>query len=480
MSVTSARRVFDSPELLGIICDLSKTNTQVRLAQTSRSAFKAAIPRIWRLSSVQHLLMLLAPTVSFKKAPRKRMEVNLPSYSPDIFARFDLYSPSVRDLFIPNDWMKDESTELPFRLSSFETLVRRAQLVPLVPNLSMLLLVREGEFDEEIPVWLSAFASSSLRTLIMSAVDGSSAVISLGLLAQICPELELLSAHLKTTFSSDAPLNASKQTNISHTLYSSIAISHWRCFRALKLLEVPGHFITEASLVTISGLPSLKSLRITDRLGYDNDLPETLRSTQLPDDSFTTLTALHLESYRPDTILAAWDNAPLVRNLSKVHLRCWQSAADDSASGENVMGRLLPLISELSPHVQDMDLEGIPTAEPQTRASLKSWNSITHLPLLRLRLAKDLDLPLMRKNFPVFPRLATLELPDHDLTLDHLVRISQLIPRLCKLRVNFVDPLGEIPSVEHEGTAPLPTIELVRSFKRRLEIPSPDKVARPV
>ncbi|KAG8795223.1 hypothetical protein FRC12_016864 [Ceratobasidium sp. 428] len=88
------------------------------------------------------------------------------------------------------------------------------------------------------------------------------------------------------------------------------------------------------------------------------------------------------------------------------------------------------------------------------------------------------DPPFMREIFPVLPMLLNLEMPDQLLTLGHLAHLSQLAPHLLFLSSNLVDILDEVPQIQHRGTAPLQVFDLVRPLERRLEVRSPDKVAR--
>lgn len=69
---SSAQKVFSTFELLKIICEFSESADNSRIARTSRLAFDAAAPQIWKnLDELQPLLALLAPQaivydISFK------------------------------------------------------------------------------------------------------------------------------------------------------------------------------------------------------------------------------------------------------------------------------------------------------------------------------------------------------------------------------------------------------------------------------
>ncbi|KAG8715295.1 hypothetical protein FRC09_016721 [Ceratobasidium sp. 395] len=92
---------------------------------------------------------------------------------------------------------------------------------------------------------------------------------------------------------------------------------------------------------------------------------------------------------------------------------------------------------------------------PRTIFEDPNWEYMRRFHLVQLGiLNSSLDPPFMQASLPALPTLNHLDMPDQFLTLSQLAY------------------------TQHPSTAPLDTFELVQPLKNRLEIRSPDQVAR--
>ncbi|KAG9119036.1 hypothetical protein FRC07_006159 [Ceratobasidium sp. 392] len=485
MTDTNASRVFHCPELLSNICCYSEKPTLLSLVRTSRSAFDGAVPQIWEsLGSVQPLLMLLAFKRGLITKSSERLQIVLPSSSSETFARFDLYAPSVQQLIISKWWKINREEYLPFWMSSWKTLAHRAQSSPLLPNLRELTFDRSPRFGDEMMLWLSAFVPPTLRTLkVLGSADlkNSNLVNILGLLAYKSPRLETLRLDPSFSFSSIG-IGEAPEEDLLQMIYSPVVGVHLQNLQNLTLLAVRGTFINPETLAAISHLRNLKQLYIGNcGPGYQPDLPNTFRMTQLSNDPFFALVTLTLNTAQLDSILAAWECVPLVQNLRTVRLVHWPYELNNEVPiyDDTVLRRLLPTISENSPRVENMYLDGGLSAYAQVEVSSRSWDAIARLPLRYLELGKfDANVSFFRNCFPVLHDLETFVLPNQILTLEHLVQFGRLTPHLRQLHSNLASPLHEIPQTQPEGALLLRTITLVESLGERVSIQSPEKIAR--
>ncbi|KAG8795225.1 hypothetical protein FRC12_016866 [Ceratobasidium sp. 428] len=466
---TISSRVFHTPELLGIICGFCAGEDLARLIRTSEYTFKVVVPRIWNnLESVQPLLSLLSPTVVPKGDPYEHLDVALPAYSSEAFARFDLYCPLIQRLHVSNLWKTDESDIIKFSVSSLQCLADRGS--PL-PNLRDLALSKDYGFDEEILLWLSNFVPPELRSLIVFFDHGLAQpimIIALDLLQDKCPGLKRL-AILSQTAQMDS---------------SPVVLRHLRGLQSLTSLRVHGCFVDSEFLVTVSCLPKLERFEITNKLPYYDSVLEVLKSTPLPDDSFPALTAFNVVSGRLDVTISSFQGASWQMEQSMVVRARYLSDRDDvlSTPKEPVLSHLAFVASRFKPRLWLLYLGRIPLnwrQPPSTIFEDPNWKYFGRYPLVQLGVLNSSPDPLfIQESFPPLPALSYLDMPDQFLTLSQLAYVGQQMPRLCALRSNLVDVLDEAPQTQHHSTAPLDTIKLFQPLKKRLEIRSPDQVAR--
>ncbi|KAG8723243.1 hypothetical protein FRC09_004128 [Ceratobasidium sp. 395] len=468
MSDISASRMFYTPELLGIICDCCPLGDLARLVSTSEYAFKVTAPRIWNdLGSVRPLLSLLDPVITVKEDPNEA-NVALPVYSVEAFARFDLYCPLVRSLHISDSWKKDELAVFGLSVSSWECLGNR---VSPLPNLQRLTLSKSYGSDEEILLWLSNFVSPGLQDLTIFSNYGLSQ-LALDFLQHRCPGLKRL------VIPSDFSASLTTQT-----ANSPVALRRLRGLQCLTLLRVHSCFIDSESLIIVSSLPKLERFYIINNLPYHNGVLEILRFTPLPDDSFAVLVTFHVISECLDIMMSDFPGdlpkeRPIIVTVRYLPKRGHTLLAPQAPA----LDYLTFAIAKFKPRLWPMYLSQMPLdweQPPRTIFEDTNWEYMRRFHLIRLGILNSSPDPLfMRASFPVLPTLNHLDMPDQFLTLSQLAYVSQQMPFLFVLRSNLANILDEVPQRQHPSTAPLDTFELVQPLKNRLEIRSPDQVAR--
>ncbi|KAG8715298.1 hypothetical protein FRC09_016724 [Ceratobasidium sp. 395] len=407
---TSSSRVFHTPELLVVA------------------------PRIWNnLRRVQPLLSLLGPTVALKEDPYEYLDVALPAYSPEAFARFDLYAPLVQDLHISSLWKTYESGALKFSVSSWGCLTDRGSLLP---NLHRLALSKNYRSDEEILLWLSSF-------------------VPLGL----------------------------QDSQTTQIVSSPVVLRYLRGLQSLTRLRVHGCFVDFESFVIVSCLPKLESFYIINQLPYYDNVLEVLKFTPLRDDSFPALTTFHVISDWLDAIITSFQGASQTEQSMIVSVRYLPDRDDaSSAPREPLLDHLTFVTTGSKPQSWPMYLGQMPLdweQPPRTISEDPNWEYLRCFQLVKLGIRNSSPDPLfMQGSLPTLDSLLYLDMDDQFLTLSQLAYVGQQMPRLRMLRSNLVDALDKVPQTQHPSTAQLNKFRLVQPLKNRLKIRSPDHVAR--
>jgi hypothetical protein len=336
-------------------------------------------------------------------------------------------------------------------------------------------------------LWLSAFIPPSLQTLYIrfgkdpSALSLSNASSIMSLLVQKCPRLQNLT-HTLSLIPSQRSKSDPQESAIPQILLPIIC-GHLRSLQHLSSLAIRGSYINSESFVAISQLPHLATLRIRQMSERNNDLPRTLKTTQLPDKSFLALLDLRLQSSVLDDFLAVWDNAALVRGLTYASLRCESRTSQefDSIFQDSAARTLLPLICKRSPRLGHILMRGNPVREPLSIDPINSaWACMAHLPLHTVDLHNFKCDELFIKDFHlIWPNVTTLHMPDQWLSLGHLAYLS-FLPNLISLTANLNDFVEPIPEVQSNIESPLHTIKCAKPLVNRFEIKSAENVARSV
>ncbi|KAF8592829.1 hypothetical protein BDV93DRAFT_517056, partial [Ceratobasidium sp. AG-I] len=91
------RKVFETPELLSLICSFSSRWARLKIFRTNKSGFIAAVPFLWeQVNGVVHLLKLL-PNIEITRGKYMRIEkIALRPLAQTDYARFEFYAPFVK------------------------------------------------------------------------------------------------------------------------------------------------------------------------------------------------------------------------------------------------------------------------------------------------------------------------------------------------------------------------------------------------
>ncbi|KAG8791286.1 hypothetical protein FRC12_009657 [Ceratobasidium sp. 428] len=307
-------------------------------------------------------------------------------------------------------------------------------------------------------------------------------IIALDLLQDRCPKLKQLGL-ISSISSPIAPPDLSAQTAVAQMVYAPMILSRLKTFQSLLFLQIPGGLINSESFALIARLPKLESHHIRNDLTRNDNLMRILRSTSPSDNPFPAITKFHVISSQLEVTLTDFRIDPHAPPVTLVKLQYQPNRDDDIAAPRgHVIGRLSFPARKLSSqswptYVGEMRVDW--EQPPRVASRDSTWNYVKQLPLVQLSIMNSrTDPPFMREIFPVFPTLLSLDMPNQSLTLGHLARLSQLAPRLLFFGSNLVDILDEVPQIQHRSTAPLQVFDLVCPLERRLEVRSPDKVAR--
>ncbi|KAG8792674.1 hypothetical protein FRC12_005257 [Ceratobasidium sp. 428] len=310
--------------------------------------------------------MLLAPTTELVRVHQynKFMKVTLPTFSPDLFARFKHYSIFVHKIKFSNTWPSNEFEFLSLKLQPWTTLSLQAQHGPLLPNLRELQfsgLLHYSERDQFL-LWISAFVSPSVDTLSISTnFDGrlSQQLTAdvLSLLTQRAPRLKKLTHNLTI----QPPRHEdSEQSAASWLALSPVTCDHLQSLQHLAHLAIEGGFIDLAIFSELSRLPNLEYLSIFQGHDHNKMLSSIFENAQLLLGSFPSLRTLQLISDTLDDIVAAWKATPLVSGLTAVSLQYSRMqirrGPDESIYDHRVLRLILPSISKSSPYVKQLTM----------------------------------------------------------------------------------------------------------------------------
>ncbi|KAG8709395.1 hypothetical protein FRC09_000691 [Ceratobasidium sp. 395] len=486
---TSASSVFNNSVLLDTICDHSANKELLCAMRTSRLGFNTAAPRVWKhLKDVQPLLMLLAPVLKLSsvKKPNDTMKVTLPTFSPGIFTRFNCYSTFVRKLVVSCTWNISSSRSVSLQLQPWSTLSCWVRHTPLLPNLESFKVSGYSSDENEVILWISTFVSPSVKTVDVriprSVVGQLSTAAVLGLLTQKAPKLERVSHNLKI-MPSKSDNTPPRKSAASQLALSALTCGHLQNFQYLTGLSISGLFIDSAIFFELSCLPKLQQLAIAHAMQRNENFAKIFRDIQLPPRSFPSLQTFQLDSAYLDDIVAIWKVTPLVLGLTKVTLQ--HITGDPSARiiyGDRTFFSILASMTTCSPHIKELALESTASLgnEPLTIDLANSpWILLVCLSISRLRLGHfRVDAVSLKNVQQVWPRLVVLEIPEQELTLQHLAYLAQL-PELKKISAARFEDMEQIPELQDCGTSsPLQAIEFVGVLRDQIKIKSSENVAR--
>jgi hypothetical protein len=294
-----------------------------------------------------------------------RYNTQLPP-SPADFSRFDLYAPFVQSLYVFGGGGRSKREDFGID-ASWQTLIFRARQSPLLPNLTTLTLDEAFEKDDEPALWVSAFASKSLKSFYVrklapkaSGVTSSLTSVLLGLVTQSCPDLQNIRLCLgppyeqsETSFWDSGPSNA---PNLLRIVLGVSASQTWQNIRNLRSLVTDIHAIDGHSLLSLGQLPYLDSLDIHGAEPRHTSLarlPSSIRNLSLSKNTFPSLRRLSIRNLHHEDIMLLWDLESVVQELDQVEIAldivAEHTLSDKQTLGNRFSSDFLPILSARSP-----------------------------------------------------------------------------------------------------------------------------------
>ncbi|KAG8684045.1 hypothetical protein FRC08_013927 [Ceratobasidium sp. 394] len=169
---SSARRLFELPELLRLICKSLGDEPLSNLLYVSRAFFRAAAPLVWEdVAGAHHLLKLIPGTIvrhEKNDSDRLIVVIDIPhglGKTTD-FVRFNLYAQFVKRLDVLPPDISD------YRIDGWRYLSKQAQQRVLLPNLRELTIAGFLPGGEKLFLWIRMFLSPSLISIVVKTEDG--------------------------------------------------------------------------------------------------------------------------------------------------------------------------------------------------------------------------------------------------------------------------------------------------------------------
>ncbi|KAG8735369.1 hypothetical protein FRC12_018109, partial [Ceratobasidium sp. 428] len=327
----TASGVINTPELFSLVCSYTDAPTCVTLLRVSKSHFSAAVSFVWKnLESPVHLLHLIPNIVIQDRAGDNidgRFKIALPSYVGADFSRFDIYAPHVRTLRIRTAF---------HNLETWDTLVSRSRLGPLLPHLSSLTILQLPQYQAD-PLtnefmWMLVFLHRTVTSVRFSRETGvwNSAVSAPGfrslvdMINRTCPNLNSLCLP-------SINHNANEEHQLLHIIPAQPISQYFLPLSGLQKLET-GLWIFRAEYIQeVGSLVQLSHLTIRPEKG-GLELPE---HCSVEEPAFNALTNLAMNYVQWTDVGMLLSYQALVRNLLSFHIRCpheiptttWQGAA---------------------------------------------------------------------------------------------------------------------------------------------------------
>ncbi|KAG8725530.1 hypothetical protein FRC09_013769 [Ceratobasidium sp. 395] len=452
--MTTASSAIDTPELFSLVCSYADVPTCVTLLRVSKPHFSAAVSFVWKnLESPFHLLRLIPNIVVEGRAGDSidgKFEITLPPYVGADFSRFDIYAPHVRSLQVRSAFHK---------LKTWDTLVSRSRLGPLLPHLSSLKLLQSPQYQTD-PLtnelmWMTVFLNQTVTSMYFSQETGiwNSAVSAPGfrslvdMISRTCPNLDSLSLP-------SINHNANEEHQLLHIIPNQLIGQSSFPLSGLRKLETAPWMFREEVIREVGSLAQLDHLVIRPEI-EDLELPE---HCPVNGTAFRALRKLTIRSLRWANVKALLSYQPLIRNLVSFHIVCPYEVAITPWQGAPALFSIRNM-SEL--RNLDIELDRL-TGDFHRLNPGDFFNVLSQLPLLAVRVAgvefSDLShLSLDR----ILPTVAELRLPHQKADLKVLSCFA-VMPSLKHLAIAFLDWHGttDLLSRTHSCCPSLETLEL--------------------
>ncbi|CAE7131483.1 unnamed protein product, partial [Rhizoctonia solani] len=442
----TALRVFGIPELAHLICGTIPRYDNVSLMQTCRQLFHNILPFVWERVDQADTLVSLIPgggVVTYNLNPDllPYMVMQLPSRLD--LTRFNIYAPYVKR-FSPSTPYVDE-------YAGWESFLSCVRSIDLLPNLETIYLpVRDHNeysygdvkaIDTDCVNWVTAFLSSSLRTLQLGYwkqgpywnnrgapwMDFSLFDSLMAVVFQKCSGLRSLSI-LPASVRHDEGYARSSQLLFSRG--NPQAYLNFLQLNNLSSLRVSSAILNLDALVTLSVLPSLETLCIH---GSDLDRYISCDGLELPIEAFPALKHLELTAQTWANIGNLCSAKPIVLGLHSLTI---EYPSYQSEGQYHSLHDIIPLLAVNNSSIATLVLHGFRTTLVPPSV-LQSWRQ---LPLIDLHLEWSFDtdqaFSIISSIISCLPLLEVLKLSMAEYVFDlrELRTIVEHLPRLRHLR----------------------------------------------
>jgi hypothetical protein len=349
-------------------------------------------------------------------------------------------------------------------VSPWRTLISRARIAPLLPNLRSLKLQKIPESYGQIQLmWITAFASPSLRSVeagyAETAPDGaqlSFATMSLimKVLVERCPQVETLALFPGAVQKANSTRMIEEEDDGEHSTLALVCDRpfHHYLANAQNLLSLTANttLINPKPLEILSQLPLLESLDIFPL--SQGHTPTGVLPVTLPDSAFPALRSLNVRLLPAGCLSALWSIDQMVRNLTRLGLYADFYSQEPRLFTMEWLSDFFAIVCDQSPHITDLtiSLDQLQIDEiPPRTAEFRLFENMAKLPLERLYLhclaSKAADSRLLCERLGRFwPKLTWLRIPDQPVRVDEL-RYFAALPHLRYLSVDLQCPVGWSP-----------------------------------
>ncbi|KAG8717101.1 hypothetical protein FRC09_014754 [Ceratobasidium sp. 395] len=416
---TTACKVFNTPELLGLICGYSTRTSCTQIVRANKTGFLAAVSVIWNeVGDVMDLFKLFPSTIA-AYPPSDTPMVSLRPTGLD-FSRFKLYALHVKSVQIYSKRF--------FTFSNWTILNSVLHQRPFLPKLQSLVI---HTWDLPRPRtllylgWINWFMSSSLNNVcITGKPDPDSSMSSLETaailqaLAEGCPQL----ARLVLPHCSSRASVVSEDMSISLGLLQTRPLKyHLAQLRGLRELQGNLLLLTSEVIPTLSNLPQLRSLSL-DRVCWET-IPT---SVDFDPGAFSALESLALTRFEASQVGNALNLIPPLAQLTRFELD-----AEIDVEQNWLMATLLPRLEQMSYltvlHLI-FDTGFVLIEDDNTGPSLTSPAAISVFSKLPLEEVKLIGVIIDNSTdlVSMFPSVRRLEVPDAEIHLHMLAPFAAM------------------------------------------------------
>ncbi|KAG8714639.1 hypothetical protein FRC09_017405 [Ceratobasidium sp. 395] len=419
---TAHSRVFETPELLGIICSVAERQTCTALLRLNQSSFRAAAPFVWNeVTQVTDLLKLI-PGVNVPEASQGVTKITLPSFASADFSRFIAYAPYVRSLDIHSS----------VSVSPWKTLVLWSKQQPLLPHLSSLTVWQENRKDpitKEL-MWMSIFLTQSLasvhiqasRNVKIRSIGGASMLLNI--IVTSSPHIQ----HLTLPAISEETAEADGEHCLLNLLPDRPAAESLRALSNLHALTTSLWIFRDLSLQALGSLPCLKRLKIFP----GSSIAGAPGAVPFEENLFPALEHLCIEGLTWNDMGPALRHQFLLKNLVSLKL-VFEHDASSLGSIDTVF-----LMLEGMDCLIDLDID---LQDPDGHHEIASdgivLSTLSDMPLVTVRISDTQIFDISQTPFcQIFSSLVELRMPDQYVDLPNF-QFFATIPKLRVLGVAF-------------------------------------------